>query len=324
MFKKEYLILLAVIIAACLYLYLKDRDQINYQLPEVTALEENQIAKIEISRPGEDPIRLEKADEKWRISPAGLPADEARVKEMLAALSGLTLTALVSESGDYERYDLSPERAIVVTARSQADGLLRRLTLGKRAASYHHTFVRLGEDPGVYHAGGSLHDTFDKDSDDLRDKTVLAFDPETVDHVAIAMAGETLELKKETPASLPPEAEGTAPAQTSQPSAVWTAVDGRPVDQTGIEGLLKTLANLKCGGYPAEGETADLKTPDYTVTLTGRESHTLSLFSRQAEDRSDYFGRSSQNASIFTLPAHQAEAVMKKPSELLSAAGKQS
>ena len=40
MFKKEYLILFAVIIGACLYLYVKDRGRMNYRLPELAPVEE--------------------------------------------------------------------------------------------------------------------------------------------------------------------------------------------------------------------------------------------------------------------------------------------
>lgn len=323
MFKKEYLILAAVIIGACLYLYLKDRDRVNYRLPELAPLEKAAIAGIEIRRPGAEMAALKKADGNWLLAPADYPADEAQVKEMLEALSGLTLTALVSDSEDYDRYDLSDEKAILVTARSGDQTKTRELMVGKRAASYHHTFVRLGGDPRVYHAGGSLHDIFDKSADALRDKTVLSFEKEEIDRIAIAMAGETLQLDKQPLAKDVPDAgasgEGPAPDVKKK---IWKAAGGQAVDQSGVEELLNTLSSLKCGSYLPEEAEKKLADPDYLITLTGTKEYTLSLFPLPEEERNDYAGISSENPSVFSLPDYQAGRIMKKPSELLTGAAR--
>jgi hypothetical protein len=319
MFKKEYLILLAVIMAAGLYLYLKDRDRVNYRLPEVKTVEKTAIAGIEIRRPGQEAVTLEKIDGRWRIAAVGHPADEAQVNEMLEALSNLTLTALVSDAGDYDRYDLDEESAILVTARSGENAVVRDLTVGKRAASYQHTFVRVGRDPAVYHAGGRLHETFDKTADALRDKTVLAFDQEEIQRISIAMAGETLELERQpVPAAAPDAraADGEALPEGQQP--VWKTSDGQSADPAGIEGLLGALSSLKCDGYRQEGTETDLTNPVYMITLTGQKTYTLSLFSLPDKTETGYAGLSSENKSAFNLAEFQAGRIMKKPSELLA------
>ncbi len=323
MFKKEYLILLAVIIGACLYLYLKDRDRVNYRLPEPEPVEKAKISKIEIRRPQPETVTIEKIDGQWRISPAGYAADEAQVKEMLDAVSRLTLTALVSDSGDYDRYDLTEASAILVTAWSGDGTVVRELTVGKRAASYHHTFVRVGDDPCVYHAGGSLHDMFDKTVDDLRDKTVLSFEKETIGRVSIAMAGETLELEKQPTTAPSPEAEASGEkALPEEQETAWRSVDGQPVDQSAIEDLIGELSSLRCGGFLPEEKEEALTDPDYRITLAGEKAYTLSLFSLPEEDESDYAGISSENKSVFSLSEYQAGLIMKKPSELLTGSGK--
>jgi hypothetical protein len=315
--KKEYLILLAVIIGACLYLYLKDRDRVNYQLPEVKPVEQSVITAIDIRRPGQETLTLEKADGRWRLAAGGFPADEAQVNPMLEALSGLALTALVSESKDYDRYDLSEAKAVLVTARAGDKAPVRELTVGKRASSYNHTFVRIGQDPNVYHAAGSLHDTFSKDAETLRDKTALAFDREEIRRISITMAGETLELEKQPAPAAAPAAEAQAPPAEQKP--VWKTAEGQsPPDPSGIDRLLGELSALRCSGYLPEGAEKDLKDPAYTITLTGKKTYTLSLFAGADKAKNGYAGTSSENTSVFTLSDFQAELIMKKPSELMA------
>ncbi|MEW6078743.1 MAG: DUF4340 domain-containing protein [Thermodesulfobacteriota bacterium] len=324
MLKKEYLILLAVIIGACLYLYLKDRDRVNYQLPDVKPVEQAAITAIDIRRPGREVVTLEKVDGRWCLAAGGYPADEAQVKGMLEALSGLALTALVSESKDYDRYDLSEAKALLVTARSGDKTAVRELAVGKRASSYNHTFVRIGQDPNVYHAGGSIHDTFDKDAQALRDKTVLAFDRQEIQRIAIDMAGEKLELEKQPVAAPAPVAEEgeVAPAATppAEQKPVWKTADGQsPPDPARIDKLLGELSALKGSGYLPEGSENDLKNPAYTITLAGKKTYTLSLFAGADKEKNGYAGLSSENKSVFTLSDFQAELIMKKPSELMAA-----
>ena len=62
---------------------------------------------------------------------------------MLSAIENLTLTALVSESKNYNLYDLNEEKRINVKA-WQGENLKRDVDLGKTASSFRHTFVKTG------------------------------------------------------------------------------------------------------------------------------------------------------------------------------------
>lgn len=320
--KKEYVVLLAVIISAGLYLYLKERDRLNYQLPEPARLEITGIAKIEIIQPRTGAVTLEKADGRWRLADTGYPADEAQTGDMVEALAGLTLTALVSDSRDYDRYDLSQGKAILVKAWAGSGSPARELTVGKRAASGHHAFVRIGDDPRVYHAGGSLNETFNKSAEALRDRTVLSFDRNDIRRIDIFSAGETLRLEKE---SAPAAASGAAAAgevMTNGEEAAWKTAEDQPVNRSEVEEILNVLSALKCDAYLPPGAEKDLNDPDYRITLTGTKTYTLALFAPADESKSAYAGSSSENPSFFSLSDYQAGRIMKKPSELITATEK--
>ena len=182
--KKEYIILAVIIIALSVYLYKRSSDRTLYQLPEIPKVARKDITKLRITR-GKTAIVLNKKDDKWYIEPAGYPADANKVKDMLNALENFTLTALVSESKNYNRYELDDAQKTNVKV-WQGDDLRLDFDLGKTAPSFRHTFVRPSGEERVFHAQGNLKNSFDVGMDQLRDKTVLAFNPADIQQVEIA------------------------------------------------------------------------------------------------------------------------------------------
>ena len=73
---------------------------------------------------------------------------------MLNVFESLALTALVSESKDYNRYDLNAEKRITVKAWQQ-ETLKRNFDIGKAAPSFRHTFVKIGDESRVFHASAN-------------------------------------------------------------------------------------------------------------------------------------------------------------------------
>ncbi|MEE9495454.1 MAG: DUF4340 domain-containing protein, partial [Desulfobacterales bacterium] len=146
-FKKEYIILILIIIGLSVYLFMRSSGRTLYQLPELDGLKQSEITKIEISK-GVNSFILKKKDDQWYLEPAGYLADKNKVNAMLNVFEALTLTALVSQSKDYNRYDLHPEKQITVKA-WQEEALRRNFDIGKAASSFRHTFVKLNGDSRV-------------------------------------------------------------------------------------------------------------------------------------------------------------------------------
>ena len=148
--KKEYIILLIIIIALSVYLVMRRGDRTLYELPEMPQVPQKEITRLEITR-GKTVIDLTKKDDSWYIAPKEYPADAGKVKNMLDNIEKLTLTALVSESKNYNLYDLSGDAKINVKA-WQGDSLKRDIDVGKTASSFRHTFVKTAGDDRVFHA----------------------------------------------------------------------------------------------------------------------------------------------------------------------------
>jgi hypothetical protein len=113
--KKETLILLVLIAALSVYLVFRTQDRTHYSLPTLPGVPKGSISKIEISR-GDASILLTKEGTLWKIGSQGNAADLGKVNGLLEILETLTLSTLVSETKDFNRYDLGDDHKIRVRA----------------------------------------------------------------------------------------------------------------------------------------------------------------------------------------------------------------
>ncbi|NOZ69878.1 MAG: DUF4340 domain-containing protein, partial [Deferribacteres bacterium] len=145
--KKEIAILFFIIAVLVFYITSQKEEKTHYKLPEAPEIATDDITRITIKKKGSETVLVKEGD-RWLVGEKRYPADEKKVKDMLKGISGLTLTALASESKNYAVYELDDKNRIEVSA-YKGDRLLRRLNIGKPASSYRFTFVMLDDDPRV-------------------------------------------------------------------------------------------------------------------------------------------------------------------------------
>lgn len=318
--KKEYLLLVVIIIALSLYVILRNPDRTHHQLPQLPSLDHKSVSKIEISRADESVV-LEKKNDQWRITPKGYLANDDMVSTMLDAMEQMTVTALVSESKSYERYDLGDDKKLSVKAWS-GQTLKRNFDVGKTASSFRHTFVKLDGDTRVYHVRGDFRRGFDKTTDDLRDKTVLSFDKNDIQEIHLTKGDDATVILSRVQAPVQasgdesPDGPSTQDSLPTQETTVWQTAEGKQADQAQIDQLLNTLSSLRCENYIDDKTKEDLSNPIFLLQLKGQEEYTLSLFEKNDKDE-NYPAISSENDYPFVLRQWQANNIMKKPETLL-------
>ena len=168
--KKEYLLLVVAIIGLGALLFYQKKGRTNYQLPVLTVLTES-VDRLILEKDGQL-IKLSLTDGSWVVGPQQYPANVDRVEKMIAEVKDLKLTALISEKGNYQLYELTPEKKTKVTL-YHGDQLLRELQIGKNSASLRQTYVMIEDDSKVYQAMGNLKRNFFSTVAELRDKKVL-------------------------------------------------------------------------------------------------------------------------------------------------------
>jgi hypothetical protein len=313
--KKEYLILAVIIITAGLYLAFHKTDRTQYKLPDISKIEIDDITRMEITARG-NAVALGKKGTEWFIAPQGYPADGAKIKRMLFEIEEIVITDLVSESKAYARYQLDDEKKITVRAWAK-DKLQREFDIGKEAATYQHTFIRLSGDLNVYHARGDFRRKFDHNADELRDREVLAFDPDTVKSIRVTVGQDTLEMtRKETSSEDSQEAEKEGKQPTGPPKPVWLAADGQEVDSSALDSFLSSINNLMCENYLEGRQKAEFKNSIFEISLEGEQAYTLSIFKKAAEKDEELPAISSFNAYPFTLSSGKLDRLKKTVARL--------
>ena len=297
--KKEYVIVAVVLVALVAYLVFHSPDRTRYQLPVMPEVDKETISKIEISKSGET-IVINKKDKKWFIGPKEYPADSAKIKDMLDLLAKFTHTALVSESKNYKRYDLSDDKKIEVKAWS-GEELSRQFEIGKEASTYSHTFTKLPGDFKVYQSKGNYRSKFGKDADELRNKVIMAFDKAEIKKIRVFKDKEWIEL--------------TRIEEEDKKGAAWEDKDGKKADSKKIGELLNILSTMSGEEYIEDRKKEDLKDPIYIYELTGKKEYTLSIFAK--DDKGDkeskkYPSISSENSYPFILHEYDVNRMKEK------------
>lgn len=289
--KKEIIILLAVIVALSGYLFTRNTDGTNYTLPELETIAADDVDRMEIKK-GAETLLLEKRGEDWTVDIEGFPAKKEAVTKLLQAAGELTLTALVSETESYGRYDLSPDKATKASL-FKGDTLLRNVSIGKAAPSRGHTFVTVGEDKNVYHAQGTFNGQFSTDPERFIDKRVFSFKTSDVGALTIAQGETPLTLIRSTESS----DTGNAPQTT------WKDQSDNTLETDKVEKLISALSNLTCDAWLVE--KPDGSAPALTLTITTDRPYTLDLFGD-----SPMQGSTSNKAFAFTLSNSSGATIM--------------
>jgi len=329
--KKEYLILAVIIAGLCAYLMIHNENRNNYSLPELKTVAESDITGIAIEQKGKT-LQITKANEIWGVTEKSYPADTDKIKALIKTISTLKITALASEKGDLQRYQLDPENRVKVTASGKSNDI-RTFEVGKTAPSYNHTFVKLKGDDHIYHAAGNFQRDFDVNVGDLRDKKVLSFDEKTIKEMKFTTSGITRTLvakpptlppqkttKEETtenvtPENITPENDKTAPEGATKKT--WHFEDNTPGDEASIKKILSTFSTLECNGYTLGDDKKVLahETPLCHIVLTGEQEMFFTLFEKNSDGK--YPALSSTTPFPFVLDDYSGEDILSSVETLL-------
>jgi len=320
--KKEIVVLVAIIAALGAYIAFQHGDQVQYELPELSVIAPDTITRVEISG-NEEAVVLERGDDDtWQVGEAKYKADAHKAERIVEVVSALRLTTLVAESEDYRRYALDPQQRLRVKAWA-GDELIRTFDVGKAANTFRHTFVKLDNDPRVYHAQKNFQEWFKVSTGDLRDKRVLSFDESNIDRFVLTHESQSNTFTRSATAA---EVEGgtqTAEKVDEDPvepaTETWQNEAGATADNAKVDGLLSLLATLDCQRYMDERPTV---APQFEIALhSGEEVHTLTIYPKvEIDELTLWPASSSQVADAFYLPDWKAQDIIKAPSDLLPAA----
>ncbi len=304
--KNELAILFFLIAVLAFYISNQKDENTHYELPDVKEIQTDDISKITIKKKDSEVV-LVRENDKWLISDKKYPADSTLVENMLKAVSGLTLTALASESKNYAMYELDDKSRVSVET-FKGDSLLRKISIGKNTPTNHQTFVMIDDNHRVYHSKGTIKREFDRTLNELRDKKVMSFSDE-ISEIALKKGKEEMTIIRITaPVSVDLSEAQKDPHAPEEEVQKWTTADGKKVKDSEADGIVSTLSALQCDDFIEDKIKEDLKSPIFTATLKGLNTYTISLFEKKDNQ---YPAVSSDSEYPFMLSERKADQIMK-------------
>ncbi len=292
--KKEVLILIVIIVALAGYLVFKKEDRRHYTLPDPPAVDMEKIDRLTVEKKDRT-LDFTRTDSGWVVTEQAYPADETAVTQMLEVLSGLTLSALVSEKQDLTRYELDDAHGLTATA-FEGESPVLSVKIGKTAPTFNHTFVMVKKDPGIYQAKDAFRSHFNKSLDEFRDRRVLTFQEDRIKTITIQTPGKQVILTAREPGD----------DDTSAKEPIFSYEDGTDPDPDTVSNLLSSLSALTCDHFVPDMDKTGLETvsPALTLVLGNGSPLVLKLFDT---DKDEGMATSSMNDYVFALKPYVAE-----------------
>ena len=310
--KKEIAILFFIMAVLVFYIKSEKTDKTSYELPDITKIETGDISSFTISN-ADSEIVLVKENNTWLVGPKKYPADPSTIDKMLTQISGISLTALASESKNYSLYELDNDKKIEVKA-FKGDNVIRNISIGKPASSYKHTFVMIHDDHRVYHAEGNIRTDFSRSIPELRDKKVMAVQDEITE--LVLHAGDTTMTIMKAAAPVSVDVNETKPDDPpADQGPKWITADGRPVKDSEIDSIIDRLADYRCDEFIEEKTKQDFTSPVYTAVFKGTKEYSISFYEKQNEK---YPAVTSENEYPFMVSEWKAKQIMKELDSLIA------
>jgi hypothetical protein len=230
-------------------------------------------------------VTLERSGAGWSAN--GFPADSGAVFRLLDLLNEVRVGELIAANpNNHDRMGVSSDSAITATF-TTADGD-RILLVGKNAAQFGTSYVRLPDADQVYLLDGDLRPQLTRDLDSWRDRTMVEIDTAAVTRIVV-------------------EREGSAFALVRGDSA-WTFDGGRGVVANVVDGVLAEFAGMVATGFLADTDSLATSPLAATVSALSASGEVLAEVTFGAGD-GDRWARTSRSPDVYRVSSFRAQRV---------------
>jgi len=247
---------------------------------------EEGVTRVEIQRDGRRYDLKRDKDGKWKIEAPeelkGRTANEDVIRRLLSDLNRIRAKEIVAEQADPKQlaseYHLDkPPVSIVVTLSKEGKESTHRLDFGK-ARGEKGVYAKVSGSPAVYVVDPSV---FAASAQDLRDPTVLSFNPDEVQVVSFKGWQKLL---------------GSATTLVfERKEGQWRAKEKAEfsVDSNKVDELIRGLARLQAENFVDKGQGLSFSEGALEIQLTLKDNNTLTLLIG-AEEAGLVYAQSSQ------------------------------
>jgi hypothetical protein len=264
--------------------------------PKILTLKESDVTRLDLKKKTGDIVLTKDSGGKWQItSPQTLSADQSAVSSVVSTLSSLSSDRLVEDkASNLSQYGLAePKLEVSLT---EKDNKTQKLLVGDETPTSSGAFARLDGDPRVFTIASYTKSSIDKSVNDLRDKRLLAIEPDRVSRVELNANKQVIEFGRN--------------------KDQWQILKPKPLraDAFQVDELVRKLSDAQMevssdtdAKKPAAAFTSG--TPVATAKLT-TDSGTQELQVRKNKD--DYYAKSSVVEGLYKVTSAVGQGVDKK------------
>jgi len=304
----------------------KARDEAGFLFPD---LQHATVKKLQVMRPdGDNPIVLKNVDNAWYVvkhtskdsetseehrpedtedtpSPESeelYPADENTVIEAIDRLRTIQKLNLASQQAEkHELFEVTPEKAIQVTAYGPEDEQLAHLFIGKEGPGFFSTYLRREGVDEVYLHEEFIKGSFDRQPDNWRDRNVFDFESSQVAELTIQKDEQTIVLAKDE-------------------NNLWhlkKPTEG-PADSAKVTRILTSLSSLRAGSFAdtVTVEESGLEQPAQTIAATFEDGGTKKLLVGNKKQENYFYAKAEDKKYVYEIYKSVVEKLFPPVEEL--------
>lgn len=301
---RSFLVLLVVALALGGFLYYdtaRAPESASKQEKVFAGVEADKIEQVTVTSTKGEKTTVQKQGSAWQVTaPAAVPADEAELSGMTSNLASLEVQRVVDEqASDFKQYGLEPAK---VSVAFRSAGKEQTLLLGDKTPTGGDMYARLPGSPRVFLVSSFLEATFNKNTFDLRDKTILKIDRDKVERIEVQAPDRSMTFVKQG-------------ADWRVTSPIDARADFGAVE--GIVGRLNTspMKSVEAAAVtdPKELAKYGLDKPVATVRVTSGSSQAGLAIGKPAAEGTVY-ARDLSRPMVFTVESTLADE-LKKPAD---------
>ncbi|MFN8544018.1 MAG: DUF4340 domain-containing protein [Candidatus Binatia bacterium] len=297
------LLLVASSIPASLTKQVKDlRDK------QVVAFQDDDVQKFEIAPAEGDTVTVVRKDkDAWVVNPGDHPADPTEIRSYLSSLRSTRALDFPDDApADLGKYGLDAPRLTIRAFGGQNGTPLATLLVGSEGKQGTQTqvYAKTAAGPTIYALGDWAVRGLTKTAGQLRDKTVLGFDP--------ALVGKVTLTRKD----------GGSVTFTRSGKGTWQvegAADGKSKESM-ITRFLDDLRDLRGSDVAAEPATDvapfGLAGPDLAIAVSGKDGQAIGTVLAAKAD-AKYFAMREGGPTVFEVRDYMYTRLDKRASDFL-------
>ena len=301
---RSTLVLLVVAIGLGAYIYFVERHRDPASAPapneKLFTFDADELTEMQVQAEDGTVTGLRQDDGAWRVvAPVETAADDVAATSVAAALASLEINRVVEEGPvDLEPFGLAAPALALSFAPGGGDH--ERLLIGDETPAGSDRYAKLDSADRVFLIAGHHRTTFDKTTFDLRDKTLLDFDRDALDRLALASGEQAIEFARD--------------------GGDWrlAAPLAAAADFGAVEGLIGSLGSGRMRAVESESagdlEQFGLDVPAHAVSLHAG-SATATLHVGAATPDGTYYARDAARALVFTVDAALVTSLERDASE---------